>query len=147
MGRVLEQPATWPMLREALYLVVPTMVCSMTILWLMAYKISPLGGWLNSRLSEWSATRDDILRKLSDIPLEFPGSVTRWLNFIAHRFYTTVMLWLPKQRDLFLTWMGRKWLAVDWDHILDSLESQLGQWSVAISFLVLLGGAIALLAL
>lgn len=147
MGRVLEQPASWPMMREMLYLLVPTTVCSMTILWLMACKISPLRCWLNSRLTQWSAFRDNILRKLPNIPLEFlrPGGV-RWLNFIAHRSHTTVRVWLPKWRDQFLTWVGRKWLAVDWNRSLNSLESQLGQWSVAISFLVLLGGAIALLA-
>lgn len=147
MGRVLEQPASWPMMREMLYLLVPTAVCSMTILWLMACRISPLRCWLNSRLTEWSATRDNILRKLPVIPLEFLRPNIRWLNFIAHRIHPTVMLWLPKQRDLFLSWIGRKWLAVDWDRSLNSLECQLGQWTVAISFLVLLGGAIALLGL
>jgi hypothetical protein len=147
MGRVLEQPDSWPMMREMLYLLVPTTVCIMTILWLMACKISPLRCWLNSRLTKWSARRDNILRKLPDIPLEFLRPGIRWLNFIADQIHTTVMLWLPKWRDLFLTWMERKWLAVDWDRSLNSLESQLGQWTVAISFLVLLGGAIALLAL
>jgi hypothetical protein len=42
--------------------------------------------------------------------------------------------------------MGRKWLAVDWDRILNSLENQLGQWTVAIGYLILLGGAIAVIA-
>ncbi|MEN8177837.1 MAG: proton-conducting transporter membrane subunit [Pseudomonadota bacterium] len=147
MGRVLEQPDSWPMMPEMLYFVVPTTVCGMTILWLMACKISPLRCWLNSRLNGWSARRDNILRKLPDIPLAFLRPGIRWLNFITNRIHTTVMVRLPTQRDLFLTWIGRKWLAVDWERTLNSLESQLGQWSVAISFLVLLGGAIAVLAL
>jgi formate hydrogenlyase subunit 3/multisubunit Na+/H+ antiporter MnhD subunit len=145
-GQVLEQPTTWPMISETLYLAVPTTVCIMTMLWLMAYKIPPLQCWLISRLTEWTAARDNALRKLPDIPLEFPESVMRWLKFVARRIHSIVVLWLPQQRDLFLKWIGRKWLTNDWERTLNSLESQLGQWTVAISILVLLGGAIAILA-
>jgi formate hydrogenlyase subunit 3/multisubunit Na+/H+ antiporter MnhD subunit len=142
-GRVLEQPTTWPMISETLYLAVPATVCIMTILWLMACKIPRLRCWLNSRLTEWTAAGDNALRKLPDIPLKFPESVMRWLKFVEHRIHSIVMLWLPQQRDLFLKWIE---FAHDWERTLNSLENQLGQWTVAISFLVLLGGAIAMLA-
>jgi formate hydrogenlyase subunit 3/multisubunit Na+/H+ antiporter MnhD subunit len=145
-GRALEQHTTWPMISETLYSAVPSAVCIMTILWLVACKTPPLRCWLNSRLTEWTAARDNALRKVPDSPLEFSASIMRWLKFVVHRIHSTVMLWLPQQRDLFLKWIGRKWLAVDWDRALNSLENQLGQWTVAISILVLLGGAIAILA-
>ncbi len=147
MGRVLVQPASWPMLRENLYLLVPAVFLAMAILWLMAAKITFLRGWLDTRFSWWSAARDDILHKLPDIPTELLRSVMWWLNFIVQQTHTTIRRRLPKWRNLFRTWVERNWLDVDLDRTLDLLESQLGQWTVAISFHVLLGGVIAFLAL
>lgn len=147
LGRVLEQPASWPMLRKILYLVAPTALLAMSILWLMVYKISPLRGWLNAMLTKWSTSRGDILSKLPDIPVELLRSVMRWLNFTMEQIHAIFRVRLPKWRDLCLTWMGRKWLDVDWDRSLNALERLLGQWTVAISLLVLLGSAIVVFAL
>ncbi len=147
LGRVLVQPASWPLLRETLYLVAPTALLAMSILWLIVYKISPLRGWLDSMLTKWSTSRDDILSNLPDIPVVLLRSVMRWLNFTMEQIHTIFRVRLPKWRDLCLTWLGRKWLDVDWDRGLIALERQLGQWTVAICLLVLLGGAIVVFAL
>ena len=82
LGRVLEQPASWPMLRETLYLVVPTALLAMSILWLIVHKISPLRGWLNSMLTKWSTSRNDTLRKLPDIPVDIAE-----IHYAVAKFY------------------------------------------------------------